>query len=271
MRIQANGIGMNVESTGQGPCLVLIHGYSDNLTMWFNQTPAFSKDYRVAAYDVRGFGQSEISRGNYSMDLFSRDLHALLKALDIDKACVLGYSMGGRIGLQFVMDHPEMAAGLIFANSGVVTAEMQPSPEQLAEMAEMRQQMMTMLESGDIEIIADAMTEHSLSPGTRERNPQMFERYKGIKLQNDPAAYVDIMQAIAASYATPPDLSQVACPALVIAGEHDSFMAVEVAEAMVKALPEAESVLLPTGHAAAIEAPERFNAAVLAFLKNLDW
>ena len=108
---------MNYELAGEGECLVLIHGYSDNLNMWFNQTSGLSKHYRVLTYDVRGFGQTEKADTPYSMQLFSDDLYELLGALDIESACVLGYSMGGRIALEFAMNHPEMTNGIIFANS----------------------------------------------------------------------------------------------------------------------------------------------------------
>ncbi len=69
MRVRANGIEMNVESSGEGKCLVLIHGYTDNLNLWYNQVPAFSEHYRVVTYDVRGFGKTEVRDVTYSMSL----------------------------------------------------------------------------------------------------------------------------------------------------------------------------------------------------------
>jgi 3-oxoadipate enol-lactonase len=70
--------------------------------------------------------------------------------------------------------------------------------------------------------------------------------------------------------ASPPDLSGLRSPALIIAGDRDSFMAVEEARAMEKAIADATVVILPTGHAAAIEAPEAFNQAVLDFMSRLE-
>ena len=115
MKITANGIGMNYKLSGRGECLVLIHGFTDNLNMWHNQVPEFEKHCRVLTYDVRGFGWTD-KGGDYSMSLFADDLWHLLNALGIRSACVLGYSMGGRIGLEFALSHPEMTKGLIFAN-----------------------------------------------------------------------------------------------------------------------------------------------------------
>jgi len=269
MKLHAGGIEINYELSGEGPCLVLIHGFSDNLTMWYNQVPEFSKKYKVLSYDVRGHGLAETPAGEYSMELFADDLYALLGALDIDKACILGYSMGGRIGLAFALKHPDMTAGLVFANSGVAGPDIQISPDELKEMEERRVQMITLLKTDDIEPIADAMAVFSLSPGFEETKPEIFRKYKAVKLKNNPRHYAPIMEALMASMEEPPDLSQLTCPALIIAGEEDGFMTLDVAKSMEAAIPNATVRVFPTGHASAIEVPEAFNQAVLDFMGKL--
>jgi len=264
MKIKANGIEMNYELTGEGDCLVLIHGFSDNLNLWYNQVPAFSEHCRLLTYDVRGFGKTEVRGGTYSMGLFAEDLRALLEALDIGSACVLGYSMGGRIAFEFAQMFPEMTTGLIFANSGIGE-----TPSQ--EMQERRQMMVEVLQQGDMEVIAELMTEASFSPGLKDRNPTAYERYKSIKMQNDPSEYLAIMQAIVGSIDSPADFGSLACPTLVIAGDQDGFMSVSLGEAMRDAIPDAEMHVLPTGHAAAIEESEAFNLVVLGFVEKLEW
>lgn len=264
MKTAANGILMHYESAGDGECLVLIHGYTDNLNLWYNQVPEFSKRYKVLTYDVRGFGGTEPGRADYSMGLFAEDLRALLAALGIRRACVLGYSMGGRIALEFALTHPEMTAGLILANSGIGEA---PS----REMQERRELMAGLLQQGDIEVISELMTEASFSPGLKERNPAAFAKYKAIKMQNDPSEYLAIMRAIVEAIDSPVDFGRLQCPVLIIAGDRDGFMDVRVGESMKEAIPNAELKVLPTGHAAAIEAPEAFNRTVLGFLARLEW
>jgi 3-oxoadipate enol-lactonase len=269
MKIEAGGIEINYELSGQGDPLVLIHGFSDNLAMWFNQVPAFSGRYKVLTYDVRGHGKTETREARFSMEIFADDLRALLEALGIEKAFLLGYSMGGRIGLRFALEHPEMTAGLVFANSGVLGSDVELTAEQIAEMVERRKQMVELFETGDIEAIADGMAERSFSPGMRDRDPVTFEKYKGIKLQNDPRHYLAIMQAMVEAVTNPPDLTQLDCPALIIAGEQDAFMTVDEARSMERALRDVTVTILPTGHAAAIEAPREFNRAVLDFVGRL--
>ncbi len=97
----------------------------------------------------------------------------------------------------------------------------------------------------------------------------VFQEYKDIKLRNDPGHYLAIMQAMVDAATNPPDLTQLGCPALIIAGEQDGFMAVDEAKSMERAIRDATVTILPTGHAAAIEAPQAFNQAVLDFMNRL--
>ena len=269
MKLEAGKIEVSYELSGEGASLVLIHGFTDNSSMWYNQVPVFSERFKVLAYDVRGHGKTQTPEGGFSMELFADDLHALLEALGIEKACMLGYSMGGRIALQFALAYPEMTTGLIFANSGVMGSDVQPTEEQIAALAERRAQMVKMFETGRIEVIADGMAERSFSPGFRDRDPVVFQKYKDVKLQNDPRHYLAIMQAMVDAVTNPPDLRQLECPALIIAGDRDSFMTLDEAKSMERAISDVAVTILPTGHAAAIEAPQAFNQAVLDFMDRL--
>ena len=111
------------------------------------------------------------------------------------------------------------------------------------------------------------MTVGSFSPGFKERNPEAFQRYKNVKLRNDPRGFARLWGAMAT--ASPPDLSGLSCPVLIIAGEQDGFMALDAARAAQSAIPSSRLEVLPTGHAAAIEAPEDFNRIVLDFLSGV--
>ena len=163
MKIYANEFNMNYELTGEGTCLVLIPGFTDNLTIWYKQVPEFSKHYQVLTYDFRGHGQTETPDGEFSMELFADDLYALLKTLNIENACVLGYSMGGRIALEFALKYPEITSGLVMANMGVAGKELKMSEEQ-AELTGKHFRMVTRLcETGDIEALADELVGKSLN------------------------------------------------------------------------------------------------------------
>ena len=261
MKVRANGIEMNYELTGEGDCLVLIHGAVDNLRMWYGQVPVFSRGYRVLTYDVRGHGETECPDGPLSLDVLAVDLQELLRVLGIQRAFVLGYSMGGRIGLQLALNKPSMVRALVMANSGIGLGT--PSPEAV----ERRQRLVTTLERGDLDTVSEEMTALSFSPGLKGRNPELFERYRRIKLANAPRSVARVWGSMAR--AARADVDRLSCPVLIIAGEQDAFAPLEVARLTHEAILGSRLEVLPTGHAAALEAPEEFNRIVLDFLTNV--
>ncbi len=262
MRIKANGISMNYQIKGKGANLVLIHGAGDNLNMWYHQVPVFSKTYRVITYDVRGSGKTESPGGEYSISLFAEDLNQLMKAIRVEDAYVLGYSMGGRIALELTISHPELVKALVLANSSVGLTP--PSPETL----ERRRVTLELLDRGDMRKVAEMMTTGAFSPDFKSKNPTEFKKYMEVKLQNKPDGIARLMRSLSTPTA-PPDLSKVKCPVLLIVGENDLYMGVEQGKRTHEAIAGSKMVVLPTGHAAAMEAPEKFNSGVLEFLSGL--
>ena len=266
MKIKANNISMNYEVSGDGKWLTLIHGAGDNLEAWWNQVPTLSRSYRVLTYDVRGHGQTETPPAEYNIGLLVQDLYELLKALNVPETYILGYSMGGRIALGLALAHPEMVKALILANSGV--APIQRSEEEMKQMMEMRQRQMEIVEKQGLGPAMDEMTTRALSPGFAEKKPEVFAHYKEIRLKNDPRAYLTLMKAMPWA-APPPDVSALKLPTLIIAGEHDLLTGPEAAKASQRLIAGSKLVVMPTGHAAAIEQPDEFNKAVLDFLAGL--
>jgi 3-oxoadipate enol-lactonase len=262
VKTKANGVEIHYQISGSGDCLALIHGFADNLNMWYKQIPELSRQHRILTYDVRGFGRTERVGAPYTIDVFVEDLHELLGTLEIDSVCVLGFSMGGRIALEYALTYPEMTTGLILANSGVETS---PRPE----MAKHRTIMRSVLARADLETLSTMLTKGSFSPGFSSRDPETFRSCKAIRMQNDPSEYLTIMEAVDQALDAPVDLSRIERPVLLIAGEHDALMGRSVAERMKESIGDAELKVLPTGHASALEAPEEFNRTVLDFMAGL--
>jgi len=209
MKIKANGISVNYQIKGKGANLVLIHGAGDNLNMWYHQLPVFSKSYRVITYDIRGSGKTESPKGEYSISLFAEDAYQLMKAIKVEGAYFLGYSLGGRIALELALDHPDLVKALVLANSSVGLAP--PSPESL----ERRQVTLELLDKGDMKRVAEMMTAGAFSPNFKSKNPTEFKRYMKVKLQNKPDGIARLMRSLGVPTATP-DLSKVKCPVLLI-------------------------------------------------------
>jgi 3-oxoadipate enol-lactonase len=263
MKIRANGISINYEIKGRGENLVLIHGLGDNLNMWYHQVPVFSKSYRVITYDTRGSGKTESPEGEYSISLLVDDVCELVRSLKVEGAYFLGYSMGGRVALELTLKYPEMVKAFVLANSAVGLNP--PTPEAL----ERRRVMVELLAKGDMKKFTEMMTTAAFSPGFESKNPNEFKKYMGVKLQNKSAGISRLMRMLGTP-ATPPDLSKVKCPVLLIAGENDQYMGAAQARQAGEMIRGSKVVILPTGHAAAIEMPDKFNAAVLEFLSEVS-
>src|SRR5438132_6835533 len=109
-------VSLHYTEQGQGPMpLVLLHGYPLSSAIWQEQVESLSTDYRVITPDLRGHGQSPAPEGVYEMDLMARDVFALLDSLNIQKAAIMGHSMGGYVTLAAYRMAPErfLALGLI--------------------------------------------------------------------------------------------------------------------------------------------------------------
>src|SRR5881227_1945405 len=109
-RMRVNDVELNVVVQGEGPDVLLVHGFPDDYTVWRNQIPALvDAGYRVIALDTRGCGESEIKpcEGDYAIDELVADLVALLDTLGIAKVRLVGHDFGALQAWYFAMEHPE--------------------------------------------------------------------------------------------------------------------------------------------------------------------
>jgi len=177
MKILANGISMNYEIAGDGDWLVLVHGAGDNLQAWYSQVPAFSKEYKVLTYDTRGHGLTDVSEGEYTTAVWADDLYALLNALGVRRASLLGYSLGGMIVAALATERPEMVDALVLV--GVVGAAVGLGDRQTWE--QRRKTQMDLLEKegmmGIFKERTDPVTSTMFSPGFAGMHPDVIRRY----------------------------------------------------------------------------------------------
>ncbi len=115
-----NGINVHYQVKGEGPDVVLIHGVTSSLAIWFARVmPELGRRFRTTAYDLRGHGYSEPTRTGYSSRAMADDLVALLDHLKIDRARLVGHSFGGSIALHTALLHPDRVDGVVLADTGV--------------------------------------------------------------------------------------------------------------------------------------------------------
>ncbi len=278
-RLKVKDITMNIEIEGAGKeTTVFLHGMGDNLKMWWNQLGVITENYRMMLFDSLGHGQTDRPKTGYTISEVSGwafEQYRVAKvqaAVDFDmpddvpsmaKPFIwLGYSWGGRIATEVAIAHSEWVKGLILASSNPIPG--QPSPEALKR----REDMLALLRKNDIKKYAEMATESAFSPNFKQKNPKAYDQYLKVKQSNKPDGVLRAMEGAAASTGKP-DLSKIKCPVLIIAGEFDNYMGPKQAGELQAAIPGSKLLVLPTGHASMIEAPDQFNKAVIDFIKSV--
>jgi pimeloyl-ACP methyl ester carboxylesterase len=103
--------------SGNGPALVLLHGFLESKAIWDDFTEILQNDFTVIAVDLPGHGESELVEGTHSMQLMAETVKAVLEAEKIEKIVIAGHSMGGYVALQYAADNNEMVKGLVLFHS----------------------------------------------------------------------------------------------------------------------------------------------------------
>lgn len=117
---------MRYFKAGSGPALLLIHGMAGSAATWKHVLPRLARDYTVIAPDLLGHGKSDKPRTDYSLGAFAAGLRDLLVALGIERATVVGHSLGGGIAMQMAYQHPERVERLVLVGSGGLGQEVSP-------------------------------------------------------------------------------------------------------------------------------------------------
>lgn len=259
---------LHFERRGAGPPLVLLHGFSGSARSMAGVAAALEREYETIAPDLPGHGRSvgAAGAGGYRFEACVDALATTLVAAGHERAHWLGYSMGARLALACAVRHPERVASLVLlaGRAGIAdTAEREA--RRVADGA-----LATRLETNGIE---DFVTEWLAQPlfGTLQRlGPAFMADERRARLANDPRELAASLRALGPA-AQPPlfaDLPRVQVPVLLVVGALDTRF-VTVARDLARRLPRAEvREIADAGHAAHLEQPVAFVAAVREFLRR---
>lgn len=258
---EINGARLYYEVAGVGQPLVLLHAGIADSRMWDDQFAVFAQRYKVIRYDHRGFGKSSMPPGPFSL---SGDLYSLLSHLGVEKANVLGVSMGGATVVDFALTHPEMVDALIPVGAGLSGFD---APDTLDEQA-LFEQVEKASEAGDFDV-ANEIEVHIWVDGPKRRPeqvaPAVRERVREMNLPGFTREGAYEEQEI-----TPPAagrLGEIHAPTLVIYGDQDVSGIHAIAQKLAGEIPGAKLVVMrDTAHVPNMEKPEEFNRIVLDFL-----
>ncbi len=245
------------------PALLLIHGFPLSSQMWEPQLEDLADYVRVVAPDLRGHGGSDSVPGPYSITLLADDCADLLGYLNVATPFVVcGLSMGGYIALEFYRRYPEQVAGLILAatRAGADSPEGKANRDKAAETAK----------SEGVTAVSGGMLPKMLAPQNYESDDELVDYVKEIMSTTSLNGMVGALAAMRDRIDSTPMLGDIDVPVLIIHGADDQLIPLSEAEAMYKAIPNAELVIIPdAGHLPNLEQPDLFNDAVIDFLEEL--
>lgn len=258
---EVDGALLYYETLGSGEPLVLVHAGISDGRMWDGQMDAFAERYRVIRYDMRGFGRSEMVEGSFS---HSDDLRGLLDHLGIERASLVGSSMGGGAIIDFALRHPQRAHALVLVGPAVsgVAADEEPPPEW--------DELVAADEAGDLERVSELEVRiwvDGLHRGPEEVDPVVRDLVREMNLIALTNEASELGEEILADPPAADRLGEIRTPTLVLVGELDRPGTVAKADLLERSLPDARKVVMPgTAHVPNMEQPAEFNRIVLEFL-----
>jgi pimeloyl-ACP methyl ester carboxylesterase len=254
---EVNGTKLYYEALGSGPAVVLIHGGLVDMRLWEKQMRPLSQRFRVVRYDLRGYGRSAAAAEPFS---HLEDLRGLLDFVKIEKATLVGLSLGGIIAADFALEHPERVERLVLVGPGL-RGDKQPPPRDAAAAVEAM--------SRGAEAFADASMRRELYAAVRPGSDahallrrMLLDNYKAL-----PALRPGFLK-----YPDPPTadrLADITVPTLVIIGSRDGRNLLNIADTLASHIPGARKVVIPgASHHPPVETPAAFNRALLDFLER---
>jgi len=259
-----NGINMYYEVHGKGVPLVMIQGFAGNHQAWFFQTPVFKKYYKVIIFDNRGIGRTDKSSEPYTIETMAEDVIGLMDYLNIDKAHVLGLSLGGMVAQEIAISYPERVSKLVLGSTFAGREINDVHPEMMRALGIREGSTNIDVKSIDFRKLMNFMVSSAFN--TRLFRMVLVPLSKRSMKSIDVNGYLEQMAAVA-GYDTLDRLHLIKAPTLVITGTGDRIVSPGMSDLIASRIPNAKLVKIKGGsHAFFMEMRGRFNKEVLGFL-----
>jgi 3-oxoadipate enol-lactonase len=250
-QVKINGIDLYYETHGKGPAIVFAHGGAGSHLSWWQQVPALSGKYQCVTFDHRGFGLSREAEDGPGAGSFVEDLRALLDHLGIEKAALVGQSMGGWTVLGFAATHPQRTRALVLCDT---TAGMD-DPEVLAEQK---------LIAGRA---AGGLIPKAVAADFPDREPVLNFLYSEISQMNNLPP--KLLAGLFGLRFSPDALVEHRIPTLLVWGDRDALIPPATMKLMKRRVPHARTALIRgAGHSVYFEKGPEFNSILLEFMQN---
>ena len=261
MKVRINGVDLAYDDHGMGQPVIFLHAFPLNRGMWRDQIVALLQlqRYRLVALDWPGFGESEITSEISTMEMLADQVAGLMDVLGMQQAIICGLSMGGYVACAFLRKYPQRVSGLILADTrpGADDEEGKVNRERVAQL----------VESQGVGAVADLLVPRLIAASTRQYHPEVEVRIRRMIDAATSRGIAAASRGMALRADSTGLMSSIACPTLVLVGEHDILTPLGVAQEYRTKIPGAQlAVISGAGHLANLEQPEAFLDVVRSFL-----
>jgi 3-oxoadipate enol-lactonase len=261
--IHVNGVLIYYELNGpeQAEIVVLNNGIFMNAGSWAFQMPVMKKRYRVLSYDMRGQGQSEHPEGDYTMELHADDLNALMDALNIPSAHMVGTSYGGSLNMVMALRHPARCKSLC-----IICSIPKSDPLSAGQFERWRRAAML----GDGELFFDLVYSDVYSEQFLRDHPDLIPTARQRYTLLDLKAATQLLECFQ-RYDIHDQLGKIVVPTCIAAGENDILKTRRHVEELHRGIPGSEfHVIANSGHAAFFERPNETNTLIMGWLAKQE-
>lgn len=247
--------------TSKKPVLLFAHAFPLNASLWDAQVNFFNDKYEILAPDLRGHRDGPQGPGPWMMAHYAEDINRLLDQRGIERVHFCGNSMGGYVALQFAHKYPEKVASLILCDTRADADTNEAKDKRFALIERLHKEG---LEEFAKEFIVGAVGEFS-----QQLKPDLLKSIEHMILQNRPQDIALVVGALASRNDSTEMLSGLKCPVLVIAGEEDKIIPIDVQRKMAEKIKGARfEKIAKCGHFPSIERPEAFNQLLESFFSE---
>lgn len=264
-----NGVEIYYEEHGQGSPILFCHEFAGDYRSWAPQVRFFARRYRTITFSARGYHPSSIPTddASYSEEQSVEDAYGLIRFLGIEKAHIVGLSMGGNLSLKLGLAHPEVCLSLVVAGAGFGSTNPAEFRANALETA-------TLLERTGMPEFAETYGRGPSRLRFEQKDPHGFDeivrQLKEHSTEGSALTMRNVQGKRKTIYEVADQLPGLDVPTLVIAGDEDE-LALEPALLMKRKIPNSGLLIVPkTGHTVNLEEPALFNQAVFDFISAVE-
>lgn len=256
MRVTVDDAIIDVETAGDGPAILLLHGFPLAREIWDAQVPQLQKTATVIRLDLRGMGRSSSSNGPYLMETLAGDVAAALDSLHVEMVTLIGHSLGGYVAMAFARMYAERVSSIVLVCSRLSA----DSPEKARE----REELADCIEfDNSMEPALAAYLPGLFAPETAKSQPHLAARVAEIIRRNDPRGAAAMLRGMAQRSASSDIAEDLGMPVLVVGGSCDAMVPPGEIASIAKIFPRGEALQMKrSGHLPMLEQPEEFGEAL---------